>query len=81
MFFLKKRIRIFHLIFMGVNPFDSVALGRLIERVVDSGFVVQKKKIETSFLCHIDKNGGTASQNHQNALGKNVPRLLIASIK
>jgi len=23
---------------MGVNPFDSAALGRLIERVVDSGF-------------------------------------------
>jgi len=32
----------FYLIFMGVNPFDSAALGRLIERVVHSGFVVQK---------------------------------------
>jgi len=33
---------LFHFIFMGVNPFDSAALGRLIERVVDSGFMVQK---------------------------------------
>jgi len=38
----KKRFVLFHFIFMGVNPFDSAALGRLIERVVDSGFVVQK---------------------------------------
>jgi len=29
----------FHFIFMGVNPFDSAALGRLIERAVDSGFM------------------------------------------
>jgi len=29
---------------MGVKPFDSAALGRLIERVVDSGFVVQKNR-------------------------------------
>ena len=31
---------------MGVNPFDSAALGRLIERVADSGLKNKKKRID-----------------------------------
>jgi len=51
-----------------VKPFYSAALGRLIEQVVDSGFLIKKNerslyfksiKPETSFLYHINKNGGT----------------------
>jgi len=37
----KKRLCIFDFIFIGVNPFDSAALGRLIERVADLGFMMQ----------------------------------------
>jgi len=38
----KNGFALFYFIIFGSKPFDSAALGRLIERVVDSGFVVQK---------------------------------------
>jgi len=70
---------------MGVNPFDSAALGRLIERVVDSGFMVKKNEIslciksnkhETSVCININKTGIPFSQNHQTALReKRIPFL------
>ena len=39
----KKPFHIFHLYFFKSNPFDSTALGRLIERVADPGFMKTKK--------------------------------------
>jgi len=75
----KNRFCIFHFIFMGVKPFDSAALGRLIERVVDSGFGY--KKPETSFY-NKSINGGTIFPKSSNIFkGKTVPRFLIISKK
>jgi len=65
---------------MGVKPFDSAALRRLIERVVDSGFMV-KEKMKHHFCITLTRMGVPFSPNHQTLFRKNVPRSLIASRK
>jgi len=65
----------FSFIFMGVNPFDSAALGRLIERVVHSGFM--KTKYRNINLNQINKNGVHFSLKVFDDLGKRVPPFLL----
>jgi len=41
---------------MGVNPFDSAALGRLIERVVDLGFLIKEKRMSPLYRVNQTRN-------------------------
>jgi len=67
---------------MGVNPFDSAALGRLIERVVDSGFTIKEKmndhlsgqpNLKHHFCTASIKTGVPFSQIIKHFLGKTYP--------
>jgi len=69
----------FYFIFMGVKPFDSAALGRLIERVVDSGFMIEKRKLKHHSYITSIKSGVPFSPNHQTFKGNTYPQPLIAS--
>jgi len=72
-------LNFFSFIFIGVKPFDSAALGRLIERVVDLGFIIEKRKLKHHSYITSIKSGVPFSPNHQTLLRENVPRLLTTS--
>jgi len=69
----KNGFILFYFIFFGVEAVRFSRLWRLIERVVDSGFVVQKNP--KHHFCITSIKRGYRFQNHQTLLGKNVPRL------
>jgi len=48
----QKRIRTFLFYFIKSKPFDSAALGRLIERVDDTGFRDKKEKPKHRSVSH-----------------------------